>query len=169
MPTPTRPIQTADLTAVERIKSSLNGNARYLLTMTDGATYRTAPDSSYADTVHRLSRMLTESTPTVPVRFTIDGRGNIASIYDATPAPAPKMIGYDQARAELAAIGVTPEQMDQVTGFGLRRLAQCKADDSILEKYRAHALTASGVMMVLYGLDSPEHHAGRTLAEQVAR
>lgn len=67
------------------------------------------------------------------------------------------------AREELAALGITDEQMDTVTGFGLRRIDRCLADDTIVNKYAAGALTRHGVMMVLFGSNSPQHLAGRAL------
>jgi hypothetical protein len=69
----------------------------------------------------------------------------------------------EQAIKELRAIGVTTAQMGTLTGFGLRHVPGCQPVDWILNKYAAGALTRYGVMAVLYGVDSPEHHAGSTL------
>ncbi len=53
------------------------------------------------------------------------------------------------AADRLTAAGITDSEMQTVTGFGLRRLADCKADDTILNKYTAGALTLEGVLVVL--------------------
>jgi hypothetical protein len=73
---------------------------------------------------------------------------------------APQVSG---PRAELAALGVTDEQMDTVTGFGLRRNGRCLPDDTIVNKYAAEALSRHGVMMVLFGSNSPQHCNGSAL------
>jgi hypothetical protein len=65
-----------------------------------------------------------------------------------------------EARRELAALGLTREQMQQVTGMGHRRYPACGPDDTVEQKYAAGALSAHGVMGVVFGADSPQHHAG---------
>lgn len=85
-----------------------------------------------------------------------------------TPEERPMMMTDDdlamvEAANELRALGVTDEQMGQVTGFGLRRLEGCAPEDTILRKYATGALSAHGVMKVLYGTDSPQHNAGTAL------
>lgn len=70
------------------------------------------------------------------------------------------VLSVPAARAELAELGVTDAQMARVTGMGGRGNDNCHPDDSILNKYRAGALTCYGVMSVLYGPDSRQHHAG---------
>lgn len=49
------------------------------------------------------------------------------------------------ARNELLALGLTDEQIDATTGFGLRRIAGCLPNDTVLNKYAAGALSAEGV------------------------
>lgn len=66
----------------------------------------------------------------------------------------------DQAEQDLHRLGVSVEQMQKMTGFGRRNIPGCKNTDTILNKYRAGALSAVGVMGDLYGLDSPQHRAG---------
>lgn len=71
------------------------------------------------------------------------------------------MKGINEARRELAELGLADEQTFRtMTGMGLRRIPGCAATDSVLNKYRAGALSAHGVMGVLFGSDSPQHHAG---------
>jgi hypothetical protein len=73
--------------------------------------------------------------------------------------------------AELLAAGVTHAQMATITGAGLRRgdvldmltghgSGGCKPEDTILNKYATGALSIYGVMAVLYGTDSRQHHQG---------
>jgi hypothetical protein len=70
------------------------------------------------------------------------------------------LLSVPAARLELADLGVSDAQMARVTGMGGRGNDNCLPDDTIVNKYRAGALTVYGVMSVLYGLDSPQHHAG---------
>ena len=72
------------------------------------------------------------------------------------------------ARAVLLAHGVTDDQMNQVTGCGSRRNPLCLKDDTVLNKYAAGALSMVGVMGVVFGTDSREHHAGIALAVKEA-
>lgn len=65
--------------------------------------------------------------------------------------------------SSLPDIGLTAEQWATRTGFGLRHVAGCEPVDTLAAKFLAGALTVRGVMSVLYGLDSPEHHAGRVI------
>lgn len=65
------------------------------------------------------------------------------------------------AQTALYAAGLTRAQMDTVTGFGLRRRDDCGPDDTILNKVASGALTVSGALAALFGVDSPEHLAGR--------
>jgi hypothetical protein len=67
------------------------------------------------------------------------------------------------ARETLRSLAVTDEQMQQVTGFGLRRLGLCKPEDTVLHKFAAGALSAVGVMGAIFGSDSPQHHRGHNL------
>jgi hypothetical protein len=67
------------------------------------------------------------------------------------------------AKSTLLGLGVTEEQMNQVTGFGLRRLGFCKPEDTILNKFACGALSAYGVMGTIFGTDSPQHHRGNNL------
>ena len=102
------------------------------------------------------SALLTDEGVTSARFITRDGRGfYTAGTYDTSGS------AMVVARAELEQIGVTKAQQEIVTGFGGRRLEGCQPDDTIVRKYAAGGLTAAGVMAVLYGNDSPEHHAGR--------
>lgn len=67
------------------------------------------------------------------------------------------------AKAKLLALGITEDQMNQVTGFGSRRLGFCKPDDTILNKFACGSLSAYGVMGTIFGTDSPQHHRGNNL------
>jgi len=65
-----------------------------------------------------------------------------------------------QAMKALLLHGLTPYQINQVIGFGLRNLPGCQNEDTILNKYQAGSLSMFGVMGVLFGGDSPQHHTG---------
>lgn len=54
-------------------------------------------------------------------------------------------IPVEVAAAELAELGYTAEQVNTLTGLGLRRLTSCRPVDTIAAKYAAGALTAAGV------------------------
>jgi hypothetical protein len=69
----------------------------------------------------------------------------------------------EAATAELLALGVTIEQISEVTGFGHRHGYDCKPEDTRLNKYRAGALSARGVMGDIFGTDTPQHHRGHNL------
>lgn len=69
----------------------------------------------------------------------------------------------EAAQSELLALGVTIEQISQVTGFGHRYGYDCKPEDTILNKYRAGALSVIGVMGTIFGTDTPQHHRGHNL------
>lgn len=82
-------------------------------------------------------------------------------------ARADRLTGDEFAapRARLAALGLTDEQMATRTGMGSRQIARwmgktVNAEDTVLAKFAVGALSEAGVMAVLYGTDSPQHHAG---------
>ena len=68
------------------------------------------------------------------------------------------------ATTALAAAGITAEQMTTVTGFGLRNIAGCANVATLAEKFAAGALTITGVMSVLYGIDSVQARTGKVTA-----
>lgn len=68
------------------------------------------------------------------------------------------------AARQLTEAGVPVAKFSTITGFGARRVAGCKPEDTVLVKLATGALSIHGVMAVLYGTDSPEHHAGRVAA-----
>lgn len=85
-------------------------------------------------------------TPTPPVSGPL---GTMPALPpgDACPGCLNAIVApIDRARAELAAAGV--DNVDEVTGFGLRRLPGCKAEDTIMNKYRAGALTIEGIRRI---------------------
>lgn len=86
-----------------------------------------------------------------------------AIVRQGRPYPAP--LDAEQARRELLALGLVPAQLEHVTGGGLRHNPHCLDADTVLNKYRAGALSRYGVMATLFGLDSPQHHAGHNNAE----
>jgi hypothetical protein len=69
----------------------------------------------------------------------------------------------DRKRETLPDIGITAEQWQQTTGKGLRNLPNVRNTDTLENKYLAGALSAAGVCAVLFGTDSPQHHAGHNL------
>ena len=73
-----------------------------------------------------------------------------------------------EAASALTAAGVPVELFGKITGFGGRRCRGCHAEDTILNKFAAGALSIYGVMGVLYGTDSPSHHAGRVITAVAA-
>jgi hypothetical protein len=82
------------------------------------------------------------------------GVGIAGPIIEEIPTPA--LV----AERELAEAGITVEQMHTTTGFGIRHGMQSLPNDTILNKYAAGALTLTGVMATLFGVDSPQHHQG---------
>lgn len=72
---------------------------------------------------------------------------------------------FAEPRSRLLELGLTDEQMNTRTGMGSRQIARwmgrdVQAEDTVLAKYAVGALSETGVMAVLYGVDSPQHHAG---------
>jgi len=59
----------------------------------------------------------------------------------------------DAARASLIAAGFTDAEIETVTGMGLRRLANCPAEASILVKVAAGALSLTGARRALRLID----------------
>lgn len=57
-------------------------------------------------------------------------------------------------------LGLTDDQWATRTAAGLRNHPGCDNTDTLAAKYRAGALTAHGVMAVLFGTDSAQHHTG---------
>jgi hypothetical protein len=67
------------------------------------------------------------------------------------------------ARALLFAAGLSVEQTETVTGFGRRHVEGCENDDTVTRKLAAGALSVYGVMGVVFGSDSVQHHRGHNL------
>ena len=86
-------------------------------------------------------------------------RGPFGRVSDFRPEVRP----LDVARRELLGLGVTVDQLEATTGMGLRSGVHCAPTDTVLRKYAAGALSAHGVMGVLFGSGSWQHHAGHNL------
>ena len=74
------------------------------------------------------------------MRVTIDA-GETVSLPTANEINA--------ARASLLAAGFTPDEIAMTTGMGLRRLANCPAEATILVKVAAGALSLTGARQAL--------------------
>lgn len=80
--------------------------------------------------------------------------------------PTPNAATVDEAASALAERGLSVEQMATVTGSGRRNIDGCENSDTVLNKFRAGALSVTGVMGAVFGVDSPEHHRGFAGAER---
>jgi len=72
----------------------------------------------------------------------------------------PVTVGLQAAYNTLRDAGLTHEQCYIVTGMGRRHGVECQEDDFVLRKFAAGALSIYGVMGVVFGPDSPQHHRG---------
>jgi hypothetical protein len=79
------------------------------------------------------------------------------------PASNARTLPMVEARRLLLAAGLSPDQLDKVTGFGLRNRDGCENVDTVLNKYAAGALSLVGVMGDVFGSDTPQHHRGHNL------
>ena len=78
-------------------------------------------------------------------------------------AEYPRGLLVVDARRVLLAAGLSVDELEAVTGFGLRSGCRCLPVDSRVNKYAAGALSIHGVMGDVFGSDSVQHHRGHNL------